>query len=241
MLSNPLRDNLHKQGLSRKDKILVILSSEVDKPKTTNEIKQIAVSSGLRTAKKWNIASILVSAKGQAIHTSEGWILTTDGKNYLTTQNLLGPCLVKNVAADLRQHITTISDVNTKHFLQEAIGCLEADLFRAAVVFSWVGAIALLYEQVIQHHLIAFNTEAKRRDARWRDAVTSDDLARMKEHDFLDVIEAISIIGKNVKQELQNNCLKLRNACGHPNSLKIGQRRVAAHIEILIQNVFSKF
>jgi hypothetical protein len=45
---------------------------------------------------------------------------------------------------------------------------------------------------------------------------------------------------KNVKEELQN-CLKLRNACGHPSSLKVGASRVAAHIEILIQNVFAQF
>jgi hypothetical protein len=62
----------------------------------------------------------------------------------------------------------------------------------------------------------------------------------MKEADFLNVIEGLSIIGKNVKQELEQ-CLKLRNACGHPNSLKFGLRRVASHIEVLILNVFSKF
>jgi hypothetical protein len=63
----------------------------------------------------------------------------------------------------------------------------------------------------------------------------------MKEHDFLDVLNAIGVLGKNVKQELQNNCLQLRNSCGHPNSFKVGEHRVAAHIETLIQNVFSKF
>jgi len=70
--------------------------------------------------------------------------------------------------------------------------------------------------------------------------VNSDGLARMKEHDFLDVLESISLIGKNVKQELQQS-LQLRNACGHPNSLKIGVNKVSSHIEILILNVFSKF
>jgi hypothetical protein len=29
--------------------------------------------------------------------------------------------------------------------------------------------------------------------------------------------------------------------CGHPNSLKIGEHAVAAHVEVLILNVFSKF
>ena len=93
---------------------------------------------------------------------------------------------------------------------------------------------------MIQNHLSAFNAEAKRRDSRWKLAKTRDDLARMKESNFLDILEALSIIGKNVKQELKN-CLQLRNGCGHPNTLKISENRVASHIEILILNVFSKF
>jgi len=63
----------------------------------------------------------------------------------------------------------------------------------------------------------------------------------MKEHDFLNVLESLSIIGNNVKQDLQNNGLKLRNACGHPNTLAVGQNMVAAHLERLILNVFSQF
>ena len=48
------------------------------------------------------------------------------------------------------------------------------------------------------------------------------------------------MIGKNVKDELES-CLKLRNACGHPNSLKIGEHRVASHIESLILNVYDVY
>jgi hypothetical protein len=49
------------------------------------------------------------------------------------------------------------------------------------------------------------------------------------------------VIGKNVKQLLQNECLMLRNACGHPNSVSIAENSVAAHIEKLIKNVFARF
>jgi hypothetical protein len=63
----------------------------------------------------------------------------------------------------------------------------------------------------------------------------------MKEHDFLDVLETIGVMGKNVKQALQNQCLGMRNACGHPNSLKISENNVAAHLDTLVLNVYSKF
>ena len=108
---------------------------------------------------------------------------------------------------------------------------------------SWVGAVGLMYNHVITKDLASFNAEAQRRDPKWKAAQTPDDLARMKEGDFLDIIatQPLSIIGKNVKEELKNNCLQLRNACGHPSSLVIGENKVAAHLEILILNVFSRF
>jgi hypothetical protein len=118
--------------------------------------------------------------------------------------------------------------------------CAEQSLFRAAVVLSWVGATALLHDATITKHLSAFNAEASRRDAKWKPAKTGDDLGKMKEATFLEIAEAISIVGKNVRQEL-DGCLRLRNACGHPNSLKIGANKVAAHLETLALNVYAIF
>jgi hypothetical protein len=118
--------------------------------------------------------------------------------------------------------------------------CFENGQFRAAVVFSWVGAVAVMYAHVVRGCLAGFNAEARRRDSKWKDARNADELGRMREHDFLDVLEAVGSIGKNVKQTLQNQCLSLRNACGHPNSLKISENSVAAHLDILVLNVYSK-
>lgn len=98
----------------------------------------------------------------------------------------------------------------------------------------------MLQDHVLNHSLAAFNAEARRRDAKWRDAKTRDDLSKLREAEFLNILEAISVLGKSVKQELEV-CLKLRNGCGHPNSLKVGETRVAAHLETLLQNVFSRF
>lgn len=91
-----------------------------------------------------------------------------------------------------------------------------------------------------KHHLVAFNAEAQRRDPKWRSAKNADGLARMGESDFLNILEHLSVIGKNVKQELEAS-LKRRNGCGHPNSLQIGENAVAAHVETLILNVFAKY
>jgi hypothetical protein len=128
---------------------------------------------------------------------------------------------------------------------EEAVSCCEHHLYRAAVVFSWVTAVALLYRHVVTNHLPAFNAEASRRfpagqKNSWKAARSADDLSLMKEDTFLDVLQSISVLGKNVKTQLKH-ALDLRNGCGHPNTLKLGEAKVYAHIETLIDNVFTKY
>ncbi|PLZ02053.1 hypothetical protein CY652_13075 [Burkholderia sp. WAC0059] len=144
------------------------------------------------------------------------------------------------VANGLRKQLATITNETTRTFVEESIKALEARLYRSAIVLSWVGAVSVLYDHVLSTCLNNFNAEAVRREAKWKAAKTQDDLARMKEFDFLQVLAALSVIGKSVKEELEV-CLKLRNGCGHPNSLVVGEQRASAHIEMLIQNVFAKF
>jgi hypothetical protein len=145
------------------------------------------------------------------------------------------------VAADLRVHLAKLSDGQTKAFVEEAIRCHEAGLYRSAVVMSWLGAMDVIHKEIHANHLAAFNAEADRvYGKKWKMAVTTDDLGLMKEGDFLDRIEALSIIGKNVKVELKT-CLDRRNGCGHPNSYKISANQSAAHLEVLLLNVFERF
>jgi hypothetical protein len=233
---------LAKTEITRLDKLLLVLFWDIEKPKSSKKIQEIASENGLKECKKWNISDILSKSKGKAISIKEGWILTSAGQTYLFNQKLVSEKknLLKNEANDLRLLLSAIKNSKTRDFLEEAIVCLEADQKRAAAVFSWIGAISLLYDHVIINHLALFNSEALKRDSKWKTAKNADDLTKMKEFEFLNILETISVIGKNVKQELQQ-CLQLRNSCGHPNSLKIGPRKVAAHIESLILNVFSKY
>jgi hypothetical protein len=60
------------------------------------------------------------------------------------------------------------------------------------------------------------------------------------EADFLQVCEDAGIIDKAEKKQLTQR-LDLRNDCGHPNSLTIGEHQVANHLEFLLQNVYEKY
>lgn len=236
--SDELKQWLHKD-LGKLDKVLLVLATQ-DEPVAVSKINELAEAAGFRAMRKWNVSATLSAAKGKAIRTS-GWELTDAGRMHLRGLGVtsISPAAMQ-VAVDLRNHLTKITDPQTRDFVEEAIKCHEAELYRSAIVMSWLGAVDVLQKHVHQHHLAAFNTEAARVNGRWRPAVSQDDIGKMGEGDFLDRIEALSIIGKNVKAQLKI-ALDLRNGCGHPNTLKVSVNKSAAHIETLLQNVFEKF
>ncbi len=236
-----LKNILHRPTLNKTDKLLICLAVDSLIPKTVTEIKQIGRTGGIGDIKGWNVSAFLSASGGRAVHTGSGWELTdlgVESVKKLAGDLLKGPSAQVSIA--LREHLKGIKDLQTASFVEEAIRCFELKLYRAAVVLSWVGAVSVLYEYVVKTCLSAFNLEAGRRDQKWKEAKTLDDIAKMKESDFLNILESTSVIGKSVKHELEV-CLKLRNGCGHPNSLHIGESRVSAHIEVLILNIFSKF
>lgn len=234
-----LKDWLHRDLQSR-DKLLLTLATFSD-PVQLVELRRRAEAAGFKIPKKWNTSNILARSGGSAIRVPEGWELTETGKNYLRNLGVdsVSPAAMQ-VAADLRAHLDRVKNPATRAFVEEAIRCHEAKLYRSAIVMSWIAAVDVLYREVATHHLQAFNAEALRVNTKWKAALNEDGLARMGEADFLDRLVPIGVIGKNVKEELAK-ALKLRNGCGHPNSLKTGPNMVASHLEMLLLNVFEPF
>lgn len=233
--------DLLSQELSDRDKVLICLAVARIDPKPVSSIIKMAFDAGWRQVKRKNVSSILARSNGLAVRSGNGWELTSAGSQYVA--KLAGPLMstpIPLVASALRAHLVKIADSDTQLFVEEAVVCFEARQYRAAVVLSWVGAISVLQNYVVNHRLADFNVEAHKRDTKWRTAKTADDLGLMKEDSFLDVLQAISVLGKNVKQELKKG-LTLRNGCGHPNSLKLAEHKVSSHIEDLMLNVFAVF
>jgi hypothetical protein len=225
-----------------KDRLLLCLAGCQDLASSVSQIRKVAEQAGMRDAKACNVSLYLARTSGLSIRTAHGWELTDAGQERVN--ELLGRIgrvsLSSVTVRALREHAAKLSNPDTKAFVLEAIECVGSRLYRAAVVLSWVGALSLLHQHIVTHHLIDFNTEAIRRDPKRKQAKTVDDLGRIGEYDFLQILEHISVVGKNVKAELED-CLRLRNGCGHPNPLKLGEAMVAAHVETLILNVFEKF
>ncbi|HBC3375486.1 TPA: hypothetical protein KDX49_004742 [Vibrio parahaemolyticus] len=235
--SESVKQHISDPKINQKDKVLLCLAVDVSTPKPVKDIIQVGIQCGYPTIKKLNVSSILSRHKGLVVRSPEGWELTAKGKVHV--KGLIGgPVAV--LSSSLRTSLDSITNTETKAFVEEAVQCFEAHLYRAAVVLSWVGAVSVLYNHVLNNHKQAFNSAAAKKNPKWKAANTTDDLTRMKEADFLEVCESASVIGKSVKQELQT-ALTFRNGCGHPNSLKLGEHRVSAHIESLILNVYSQY
>lgn len=234
-----LKHWLH-EDLSRTDKLLLGLAS-LEHPCSVNELKERCLEAGFRETQKWNVSQILLASKGAAIRIPAGWEITEKGRQRIRDLGIGAPKPApKQAAVDLRAHLAKVRTPETAAFVEEAITCYENGLFRSAIVMSWLAAMHVLYLEVTANHLAAFNAEALKVDAKWRPAANPNGLARMKEHDFLERLPAISVVGKNVKEELQK-ALKLRNGCGHPNSLRVSANMAASHIEVLLLNVFDRF
>lgn len=239
--SESLKDLLATPGQTRVEKVLLCLARQPLVPRQVKEVRETAIALGLPDAARWNISQLLSQLQGLAIRTKAGWELTSAGQTRVG--ELAGSAIngrANRVAVGLRGHLGAIQDDTTRGFVEEAVQCLENALYRAAIVLSWVGAVSVLQQHVVRLRLQDFNREARRRFRKWKPARTADDLSRIREADFLLILESISVVGKSVKQELEN-ALRLRNGCGHPNSLQVGEAKAAAHVESLILNVYSKF
>lgn len=237
-----LKQAVHRKNITKTDIALLCVAAGGAKAVSTVDAKRLAIEAGAKGARKINFNAHLSSAEDRVFKVPQGWELTQTGRKYVAS--LAASELVSSPAAaeaqSLRALLPKLTNSDALAFLTEAIICAEQSLFRAAVVLSWVGAIALLYDAAVAKHLAAVNAEVLKRDPKWKAAKTSDDLGRIKEATFLEIAVAVSLIGKNVKEELEV-CLKLRNGCGHPNSLKIGPNKVASHLETLALNVYAAF
>ena len=139
----------------------------------------------------------------------------------------------------LRANLENIKDDSIRSFIQDAVKCYEGELYRPAVLMSWMAAIYILYKHVHNKCLKEFNEEARSKDGKWKAAKEIDDLGRMKEVVFLDRLEALAVIDRTRKNQL-GICLALRNSCSHPSSWEISSTIADAHFEMLLDNVFSE-
>ena len=234
-----VRDILSSKKITKTDKYLLIVGQNAS-PMSNSEIKEFARLNGWRDGADSFPGSFL-SKTESAICLPDGWTLSSKGRSKLEQAKLLSTAgVLTPVTEALEKHIATVKDPDKSRYIWEAVECAKNKCFRASVVLSWVGALYLLYNHIVTKRLKDFNLEVKRQWPTKKEATTIDDLASLKEGDFLSVIEHIGIVTKAECKEL-TNCLDRRNTAGHPNSHSFQEIVVGGHIQVLINVVYLRF
>lgn len=230
--------------------VLLILS-QLAQPAQLAKIRDKALAIGFREIKKWNVAqSLLTAAKdGQVAQLAGGWKLLEPGLKVIEAHYRPEAAIIRESRHALKNHLSKISDVQRKQFVEEAIKSFDVGAYRAAVVLSWVGAAHILQEHVIQNHKADFNAAGLARVAkatasgneyRFSPIKSMKDFGVIGESALLQLCQDAGILHKAEKQILAER-LDLRNQCGHPNPIVIAEHVVASHIEVLMLNVYSKY
>jgi hypothetical protein len=215
----------------------LLLLAHVSQPAQVSAIRDKGIAIGFRTVSQWNLSAILRGAAndGLVAQLKSGWKILAPGLKILGSYYTESAPLISETRHALREYIDLISDPDRRRFIEEALLSFDARAYRAAIVLSWVGAAYIIKKHIAKNHLSAFNAAGV---ARFKNKFSSlDELAEAK---MLQVCQDAGIFDKAQKQELGER-LDLRNRCGHPNAVNVAEHVVAAHIESLLLNVYSRY
>lgn len=167
------------------------------------------------------------------------WALTTTGQQYVRTLvKLPAPeAEIENDVTALTQLLKKITDPDTADYVDEAIRCLSINALRACVVFLWAGSVKTIRDLVIACGNASVNAAVLRYDPKARPIKTADDLVYLKECTLLLVAQDVGVFDKNERGVLED-CLDLRNKCGHPGKYKAGPKKVSSFIEDTVGILF---
>jgi hypothetical protein len=213
-------------------------------PAKTPDIESHGVRIGFREVRSWNLSDVLRKASfdGLVAQLPDGWKLLPPGSELLREAGVISDApMIMEIRHDLRKHLAQITNAERKRFLDEAIGCLDANYHRAAIVLAWVGAAHIIQEHIVAHHLSAFNAAGDSRfQKKFKPIKAITDFGALKEEDMLQICQDASIFSKAEKQELHER-LGLRNRCGHPNPLIVEEHVAASHLATLLKNVYARY
>ena len=233
-----------RKGLSQEDITLISLAS-AGGFETGKGIKAKAVELGVKEIQKWNLSMILKRAEGKVASIKGKWKLLGPGQARVSELGFSDKeSRIVNVAKSLRSYLNSLKHGSARYqYVEEAISGFEAQLYRSAIVFSWVGGFEILKQFIFDKKKSEFENAYNSRhskNSKLFSLKSIDSFERIKEREVIEISENIGLFGKSVKDEIIE-CLNRRNRAGHPNKSLNSENIAAAHIETLLNQVFTKF
>lgn len=143
------------------------------------------------------------------------------------------------VHATLRDLPAKLPDLQEREYLEEALRCLKATAYRAAIVMSWNVAYDHLCDQIVKKHLAAFNTQLVAQFPKQKAVSVREDFYDMNEARVIEVSRAAGIVDKNVFAVLDAS-LRTRNRAAHPSGSSFLQPQAENYILDLVNNALLK-
>ncbi len=176
------------------------------------------------------------------IHVRNGYQLARPRQLELQKTLHTGPAKVETSLL-LRGLLTRLAIPQEQAFLLEAIDCYEIGARRAAIIMVWILTVHHLYQYILKHELVSFNTAlAKVKDKRIKITVVSklDDFTEIPEGKFIEIMRSANIITNDVRKILETK-LGIRNSCAHPSGITVSDVKATEFIIDLVENVIFKY
>jgi site-specific recombinase XerD len=141
-------------------------------------------------------------------------------------------------ARTIERMLFDLEDDDERKYLLEALECLRAGIYRAAVIFSWNAAMQNIYNRCLQHSQHNLNQAIRRHYPDAPEIKKVDDFSYIRDSTVLQACRDLRIFDKNQKNILVEK-LNLRNKCGHPGKYKPKPLVVAGFLEDLVSIVFT--
>lgn len=142
---------------------------------------------------------------------------------------------------DLESLVFKLKDLDEIDYLLEGIDCFRNGSLRAGVIFIWSSAIKNIRKQILEiETLNKINEELISIDSRAKKIKNIDSFEYIKDETTIHLAEKIGVFSKFQKNELINNCLGLRNKCGHPSNYKPEIQRVKSFVEEVLNMIYKK-
>lgn len=142
---------------------------------------------------------------------------------------------------DLESLVFKLKDLDEIDYLLEGIDCFRNGSLRAGVIFIWSSALKNIRKQILDiETLKKINEELNNIDSRAKNIKNIDSFEYIKDETTIHLAEKVGVFSKFEKNELINNCLGLRNKCGHPSNYKPEIQRVKSFVEEVLNMIYKK-
>jgi len=188
--------------------------------------------------KNFNDLFLKLAAVNKIIKHNDCWKLSGLEEENID-QNELGGLPLVTIKDELKTLLGQLPAEQQK-FGNEIIGCLQVQVWRGAIVLTWILTMAHLQKIVLNDFLEKFN-EILGETKLYKDLTVSkiEDFEEIKDNDLLRTIRTCGIVSGSQFGILETR-LKERNRYAHPTNLEITDTIALAFIEDLVNNILLK-